>query len=879
MKIRLTDRARAMRGQALLGIFWIARPLRRLPAVGRLYSVSLGKLVGKTRLFDSAFYLEANPDVAQSKVSSLRHYVAYGDREGRQPMPFFDPCYYRAHAKGKLKSINSLLHYAWIGRYLRVSPSPWFDVAYYFAHNKDVARSGLDPLIHYLRYGGLEGRSPCANFDGAFYLRCNRDVAESRVNPLLHYLLFGRIEGRASLPAYVMESDPENEATIPSASLPSGEEWHALRARRNPASAVVDVLVPVYKGRAETLRCLFSVLASTNKTPYELVVINDASPDPELTDDLERLANRGLFTLYANDKNRGFVHTVNLGMALHGDRDVVLLNSDAEVYGDWLDRLRNASRRHERTGTVTPLSNNATICSYPRFLHDNPYPLEIGYATLDAIAATVNAGVEAEAPTAVGFCVYIRRDCLDEVGSFDEEAFGKGYGEENDFCQRAIRKGWRNIIAADVFVRHWGSTSFQGERAKRVQSALKIMDRRYPDYQRDVRQFIERDVLAPARHQLDWARLKAQSGSENVLIVCHSRGGGAERHVQEDTRELLAVGVGVFYMRPQRGRPSHVQITHPFCTTLPNLEPFRLADVGVLQTALGELGITRIHEHGLVDFAPEAPQQIQALAQGLGVPLWVDIHDYKIICPRINLIDREGRYCGEPADEARCDACLVSDGNDFGVRSIRDWRAMHHQVLRGAERILVPDQDVADRLVRYYPDIEYTVSPHDDLDSVSVAIRQLELEAGERLRIVVIGAIGRMKGYNILLACARDAKKRKLPLDFILFGYSMDDSRLEQAGVTVTGRYLEQEALDKLHALAPHVVWLPSTWPETYSYTLSLAIKGGYPVFAFDLGAVAHRLRGHGMAAGLMPISHADHPRQVNEFFEVRRNEYQNLVH
>lgn len=868
-----------MRGQALLGMLWIARPLRQLPALGRLYHVLVGKLIGKTRLFDSAFYLQANPDVAQSKVSSLRHYVADGDREGRQPMPFFDPCYYRAHAKGKLKSINSLLHYAWIGRYLRVSPSPWFDVAYYFAQNKDVARSGLDPLIHYLRYGGLEGRSPCSNFDGAFYLRCNRDVVESRVNPLLHYLLFGRIEGRASLPTYAMESDPGNEVPIPSASLPSEEEWNALRRRRNPGTAVVDVVVPVYKGRAETLRCLFSALASTNTTPYELVVINDASPDPELTDDLERLANRGLFTLYTNDKNRGFVHTVNLGMALHCERDVVLLNSDAEVYGDWLDRLRNASQRHARTGTVTPLSNNATICSYPRFLHDNPYPLEIGYATLDAIAATVNAGVEAEAPTAVGFCVYIRRDCLNEAGYFDEEAFGKGYGEENDFCQRAIRKGWRNIIVADVFVRHWGSMSFQGERATRVQSALKVVDKRYPNYQKDVREFINQDVLALARRQLDWARLTAQSGSENVLIACHSRGGGAERHVQEDTLELLAAGVGVFYMRPQRGRPSHVQITHPLCTTLPNLEPFRLADTEVLQTALRKLGITRIHTHGLVDFTAEAPQQIQAIAKMLGVPFWVDVHDYKVICPRINLVDRDGRYCGEPADEARCDACLASEGNDFGVRSIRDWRAMHRQVLQGAERIFVPDQDVADRLVRYYPELEYTVSPHDALDSVSVAIRQPELTDGERLRIVVIGAIGRMKGYNVLLACARDAKKRRLPLDFILLGYSMDDSRLEQAGVTVTGRYLEQEALDKLHALTPHLVWLPSTWPETYSYTLSLAIKGGYPVFAFDLGAVAHRLRGHGMAAGLMPISHADHPRQVNEFFEVRRNEYQNLVH
>jgi len=861
-------------GRFRLGLLWLEGRLASLIGLRRAYKMHLARLVREVSLFDADYYRESNSDIAGKSLDPLFHYVAYGDREGRQPMPFFDPGYYRSHAKGRLKSVNSLLHYAWVGRYLRISPSPWFDVAYYLALNKDVARASLDPLVHYVSYGGVEGRSPCANFDGAFYLRSNPDVAQARVNPLLHYLRFGRIEGRATLPAFAMDAESDNDAPIPIASLPTEHEWGALRVGHSPTTAVVDVVVPVYKGRAETLRCLFSVLSAINKTPYELVVINDASPDPDLTADLLRLAGRGLFTLSANAENRGFVYTVNCGMAMHDERDVVLLNSDTEVYGDWLDRLRQASRRHQRTGTVTPLSNNATICSYPRFLHDNPYPLEIDYAFLDALAAEANAGVEAEAPTAVGFCMYIRRDCLKETGLFDEDAFGKGYGEENDFCQRAIRKGWRNIILADVFVRHWGSTSFQGERAKRVQSALKLVDKRYPNYQNDVRQFIERDVLAPARRQLDWARLKAQAGSENVLIVCHSRGGGAERHVQEDTRELLAAGVGVFYMRPQRGQPSRVTISHPVCTTLPNLDSFDLAAADGLLSALRELAISRIHAHGLVDFVPDAADRIGGLARDLGVPLWVDIHDYKVICPRINLIDRNGRYCGEPTDEARCDACLATMGSDFGVRSIREWRSMHHRVLQGAGRIMVPDEDVAVRLSRYFPDLRYTVSPHEDVDSQAIEVCRPELAENERLRIVVIGAIGRMKGYDILLACARDAKKRRLPLEFVLLGYSMDDARLAQAGVNVTGRYLEPEALQKLDALRPHVVWLPSVWPETYSYTLSLALKAGYPVYGFDLGAISSRLKRLGKTEGLLSFQDSARPEVVNQAFLACRERH-----
>jgi len=70
---------------------------------------------------------------------------------------------------------------------------------------------------------------------------------------------------------------------------------------------------------------------------------------------------------------------------------------------------------------VTLLSNNATICSYPRFLQENPFPLELNFAELDALTATVNAGVEVEAPTGVGFCMYIKRAALQDVGVFDQK--------------------------------------------------------------------------------------------------------------------------------------------------------------------------------------------------------------------------------------------------------------------------------------------------------------------------------------------------------------------------------------------------------------------------------------------------------------------------
>jgi GT2 family glycosyltransferase len=874
-RILLRDRAKAWRGEVLLVSLWILKTFTWLPMLCKAYRSLLIHLIKRTELFDRSFYLDTHGDAVQSGMSPLRHYVTCGDREGRPPMAFFDPDYYRSRIEGRTVNVNTLLHYAHVGRYRRISPSPWFDVDYYLALNKDVARAGFDPLRHYMRWGGVEGRSPSPDFDGSYYLRTNPSVTQTRLNPLLHYLQIGRFEGRSTVPDEKHSDFNALPDDVIRASMPSEASWTELKPSAGTKRAAVDVVVPVYQGRAETLRCLHSVLAASCSTSFELVVIDDAGPDAELTEDLERLSSRGLFTLLSNRQNLGFVRTVNRGMALHPQRDVVLLNADAEVFDGWLDRLRQTAQRHPRTATVTPLSNNATICSYPRFLQDNPFPLELSFAELDALTAAVNAGVAVEAPTGIGFCLYIKRAALKEVGPFDQASFGRGYGEENDFCQRAIRKGWRNMIAADVFVHHWGAASFQGEKTKQLQSALKILDRLHPYYHRDVAAFIQRDPLLDARRRLDRARLLRQRRDKNILIVSHNRGGGAERHIQEDIRRLSRKGCGIYLMRPQSGQPSHIVIRHHAARPLPNLPSYPLEDTAAVMAAIKDFNITDIHTHSLVDYTPEAPDHLIRLVGALGAHWEVNLHDYKVICPRINLADANGFYCGEPSEIA-CGLCLAELGSDFGVTDIRAWRAMHRRALFAATRVIVPNEDAAERLRRYFPEVTFEISPHEDIDPAQIPVRLPELAPHEKLRIVVIGAIGKIKGFEVLLACARNARQRRLPLEFVLMGYSMNDRLLKEAGVSITGRYLEENAGDTLAALSPHVVWLPSVWPETYSYTLSIALQCGLPVLAFDIGAISKRIRECHPATGhrLFPLEMARQPDRLNDSFADLRSSH-----
>ena len=119
---------------------------------------------------------------------------------------------------------------------------------------------------------------------------------------------------------------------------------------------------------------------------------------------------------------------------------------------------------------------------------------------------------------------------------------------------------------------------------------------------------------------------------------------------------------------------------------------------------------------------------------------------------------------------------------------------------------------------------------------------------GDRLRVLLCGAIGPEKGFDVLLGCAWEATRAARALEFVLVGHSSDDARLIKAGVFVTGRFGEEEAVALLRRQGGGLGFLPSVWPETWCYALSALWAAGLPVIGFDLGAQAERIRrsGHG---------------------------------
>ena len=244
--------------------------------------------------------------------------------------------------------------------------------------------------------------------------------------------------------------------------------------------------------------------------------------------------------------------TVNEGI-LASRGDVVLLNADTVVCDHWLDHLHAAAQARPDLASVSPLSNNATILSYPHTNAANPLPLDSSLAKLCAfLEERLEADALIEIPTSVGFCMYMRRQAIEDIGIFDEAAFGLGYGEECDWAMRARNHGYRHYATTRSFVYHVGSVSF-GERAIRQQTdaaeifcaiVIPAIGSWWPT--------ISAPTLASkVRRYLDGRRLATASEQAPIILhVLHSLGGGTEAHVRHLAKLLKARGVLSLFAQP-----------------------------------------------------------------------------------------------------------------------------------------------------------------------------------------------------------------------------------------------------------------------------------------------------------------------------------------
>jgi glycosyltransferase involved in cell wall biosynthesis len=609
---------------------------------------------------------------------------------------------------------------------------------------------------------------------------------------------------------------------------------------RKAHAVTIDVIVPVAGAAGDVRRCLESLLSKPQSAPFEIIAVNDASPDSTLVSWLRALADQHRITLVDEATPQGLAAAVNRAIALHRglDRDVVIVRDDTEVAGDWLDRLARHAAIDD-VGTVVPFASSGGVAGYPRSDKGNAMPPGLTLASLDRLFQRANAGAAVNVPLAFGPCIYVRRQCLNTIGAFSPGSQGSDDGVFEDFSLRASNAGFRHVLAADCYVWRNDAPAPSGA-AERARAAL---DKRYPQFRALRTELAHGDPARPFARRVDLLRL-VESPRQLILFIAHAWGGGIRRHMNE-LAALVSERCNVLLLEPAAAdsvKLSWLRSGECFAAyfTLPQ-------DMVELVRVLSQLGLARVHFHHVHGL----PRPVLDLARAAGVPYDCTLHDYYAICPQYHLVTEDGRYCGEP-DAAGCAACISRRPSQWGL-DIVAWRAELGTLLRGADRVIAPSHDVAQRIARYFPDVEVTVLPHAETPWAAPRV----------VRVATLGGLSPEKGLRALAACAEDARTRGLPLSFRVLGSTTEAlPQWPLVSLSVHGQYAETELPALIAAERPDVIWFPAQVPESYSYTLSAALASGVAIVASALGALPERLAGYPRAT-LVPADAS--PAQWND--------------
>lgn len=262
-------------------------------------------------------------------------------------------------------------------------------------------------------------------------------------------------------------------------------------------SSKITIIIPIYSDLPSLLECIKSIKKFVDLEKHTVLLVNDCGPDVERIENEIKKIIKGLsgFNYSRNNENLGFVKSCNHAVfdLDKTNNDVLILNSDTVVTEGFLDEMISVLYSSKKIAAVSPRTNNATIASIPiRLDEDTSYDAAYSKRIFDGVQTLIPKMTEA--PSANGFCMLIRRGVINRYGLFDE-VFGKGYGEENDFCLRVKKYGYKSFFANHAFVYHEKSKSFTAKgRKELIKNNSKILRKRYPYLDNLMRKYIYQDI-------------------------------------------------------------------------------------------------------------------------------------------------------------------------------------------------------------------------------------------------------------------------------------------------------------------------------------------------------------------------------------------------
>lgn len=622
----------------------------------------------------------------------------------------------------------------------------------------------------------------------------------------------------------------------------------------------IDIIVPVYNAYKFTEECIKSVIKHTDLDRHTLVLINDKSPDenilPMLLKYKDEYKDKKIIVL-DNEQNMGFVKTVNKGMG-YSENDVILLNSDTEVTKNWIDKIQNCAYSNDYIATVTPLTNNGTICSVPNFGIDNDLPDNMTLEEYGEMIEQISKNRYPELTTGNGFCMYIKRSVINELGLFDDETFGKGYGEENDFCYRALDHGYTNVLCDNTFVYHKGTQSFKKEnltasRAALIEQHMNLLRKKYPIYVQKTDNFIANNPIRDIQENINLNILL--HNKKRILYLVNEweenmeMTGGTSLHIKDIINSNIRNDIASFVIAPDKNDLTRFKLylyTDKYSKEIANYK----TDINfygqitytnnsykeMLENIFDSFKIDILHVH---HFLFQTFDVID-ISKRRDIYSIITLHDLYMICPSVNMVYTD-RYC-EYDEEKDCSKCLH---NRYGVNNnvLNNWQKTCLEVLEKFDKIIVPSENTKKIFNNIYKDLEIEVVEH-GVDIVEVKEKQLKDK--NTFDIAFVGAMAIHKGSNILKYLIKNNKNSNIRIH--LFGKPNDEQLSKSSGNYINhGAYIRGQLPQLLVDNNIDLVCIFATWPETYSYTLTETYMAKIPILTFNIGAVGERIEKDGL--------------------------------
>ncbi len=223
--------------------------------------------------------------------------------------------------------------------------------------------------------------------------------------------------------------------------------------------SLVSIVILTYNQLSYTKECVESIRRNTPE-PHEIIFVDNGSTDGTVKWLKKLVGENRNCRLIENQQNLGFPKGCNQGIETSRGEFLVLLNNDVVVTRDWLAGMLETLQSVPDVGFVGPMTNNVIG---RQKISGTGYDSLSGLPNYAAKFRSSNRYRRIESARVVGFCMLFRRTLAELIGLFDER-FGIGNFEDDDLCLRAELAGFRNIIAGDVFVHHYGSKSFTGNK-------------------------------------------------------------------------------------------------------------------------------------------------------------------------------------------------------------------------------------------------------------------------------------------------------------------------------------------------------------------------------------------------------------------------------